>query len=108
MRTRYWLNNLATGGWTEVATAEEADELVRDPAVIGPHDRWSLFVRYGRTKPVLVGWASGLARRSPRDPGWVARHAGVGGAAAPVDSDAAAAGARGGPGGCVRGPRAAR
>lgn len=63
MRTRYWLNNRTTGGWTEVATVEEADELVRDPEVIGPADRWNLFVRYGRTKPVLVGW--GVGPRTP-------------------------------------------
>lgn len=63
MRTRYWLSNETSGRWTEVATVEEADELVRDAEVIGADDRWSLFVRYGRTKPVLVGW--GIGPRTP-------------------------------------------
>lgn len=59
MRSRYWLHNMTTNRWTEVATVDEADELVRDPETIGAGDRWRLFVRYGRQSPTMVGWGVG-------------------------------------------------
>jgi hypothetical protein len=59
MRQRYWINNVTQRRWVEAATVDDAERLVHDAATIGPGDTWQLFVRYGRTAPVLVGWGVG-------------------------------------------------